>query len=231
MPRVRVLSRGLRVRQVQFEGRPRGRLLGEASAHVREALGGRDELGRKVLLGVLVRGLDVGECLFERASGGNRLGERGAELGLAPRESFGYVSDLRRALLTGTLECCGGIAQSLLESVACCRSLHHRVVVLRLHVGETRCRRRQLRGPLPVRVLPRSLGVGYSLLQGRAGEGLLSEPFFELDLAFTRGNGRRRPFLLRRFERLARIKQLLVEDATASAACATASSCRVCVSS
>ena len=163
---------------------------------------------------MLVRCLDVGECLFERASGGNGLGERGAELGLAPRESFGYVSDLRRPLLIGALECCGGIAQSLLESVACCRSLHHRVVVLRLHVGQTRCRHRQLRGPLPVRVLPRSLGVGHSSLQGRAGEGFLSEPFFEFDLALARGNGRRRPFLLRRFERLARIIQLLLEDAT-----------------
>ena len=63
-----------------------------------------------------------------------------------------------------------------------------RVFVARLRVGKT-CRGRcQFRCMSLVVVLPRELGVGQFLLQGGAGEGLLSELMLHLHLTLGRDN-------------------------------------------
>ena len=116
LPLVRVLPRGLRVRQILLEGRPRG--CSPEPGVPPAPTGARPR--RRVRVGdalpvLLVRCLDVGQCLFERAPGHAGLCEHGAEVRLALGETLGGGSGLYRSLLPGAIEGCGGLAQLLLE--------------------------------------------------------------------------------------------------------------------
>ena len=158
-----------------FEHGARVNLLTELLLERGVSRGRCGQVGGGALLSVLRDSPGLGQSPLDRGTGSDGLCQRCAQFRLARRQAFGRGGEFRLPVSSGLLKGRSRIGQLPFDR----RGLPNRGGVLRLDIGETRGRRRQLACVLLVRIVASSLGGDQLLFEPGARVNLLTELLLE----------------------------------------------------